>query len=615
MTRPLTLLVLLASLVPTAHSLANVPSASASLATLGTDLEVRAEKSRISVGESFQLLVRYRGDRPTTPDLAKLDEDFEILDVQQSSRTSIVNGMRDQSLDWTVSLTPRREGTFLIPSFRVRTDSSDTLQIQVDATRNGKALSANAPVRLEVEVDDTEPYVQGKVTVTARVFLDDSVLDGALGDPTLEGALIERLGEDTSYETELDGKAYSVVERRYAVFPQASGPVTIPPLVFEGTQRNASRTSRSPFGDPFSNRRSLMDDFFGNDPFGSSSPSSLMSGMFDRGRRLRTQSEAIQLDVQARPDSTDGGWFLPARHVELFEEWSEDPPTFRVGEQVIRNLGIQAVGLSGDQLPDLRLPEVRGLKQYPETAQNRTFANDGETVAVRVQRVPMIPTDAGDLTLPAVELTWWDTEADAERTALLPEQTVHVLPATGVTPMANFATAESPIQVEASDFDEVDPNSDSSSRDRGLAWTLWGPLMGMATLCTLGIGALAVRRRRKNWAATQSEENPVEPLGHSESALRKACFAGDAAAATQALVSVGRARDRHASISNAGEVANFFGDERLTEAIHQLTKAAYAPGEMAWDGKTLWEAYRKCRRRRMAPTSSSEALPSLYPSD
>jgi hypothetical protein len=607
MTRPLSLLAFILALVPNTDSLASTLLVGAPLATIGADLEVRTDRSRVSVGESFQLLVRYRGTRPTTPDLKTLDGDFEILDVQQSSRTSIVNGMRDQSLDWTVTLTARREGTFKIPSFRVGSDSSNALKIEVGAARNGRTASPGAPMRLEVEVDNAEPYVQGKVTVTARVFLDDSIRDGALGDPALEGALIERLGEDTSYQTELDGKLYSVVERRYAVFPQASGAVMIPPLVFEGTQRNSSRNTRSPF-----------DDFFGNDPFASSSSSSSsimrMSGMFDRGRRMRTQSEAIQLDVQPRPDSTDGGWFLPARHVELFEEWSEESPTFQVGEQVVRTLGIQAVGLSGDQLPDLTLPAVSGIKQYPEQAQNRTFVNDGETVAVRVQRVPIIPTDAGDLTLPALELTWWDTEADTRRTANLPEQTIHVLPATGVAAVTNNATADPPTQTVAANSDEAVPNTDSSSRDAGFDWTAWGPLLGMISLCGFG-AALVVRRRRKDMPADRSAKSHVEPLGPSETALRKACFAGDAAVAARALVRAGRARDQNVSIRNVGDVASVFSNDRLTDAIHKLTMAAYSQEKTAWSGKSLWEAYRKCRRRRGPSTASREALPALYPTN
>jgi len=615
MTRPISLLAFILALVPSTDSLAGSLPVTAPLTATGADLEVRTDRSRVSLGENLQLLVRYRGSHPTTPDLSKLEHDFEILDVQQSSRTSIVNGVQDRSLDWNVTLTARREGTLQIPALRVGSDSSRAVKIEVGPARNARTASPGAPVRLEVEVDDAEPYVQGKVTVTARVFMDDSIRDGALGDPTLEGALIERLGEDTSFRTELDGKLYSVVERSYAVFPQASGEVIIPPLVFEGTQRSSSRASRSPFDDAFSGMRSPFDDFFGNDPFASS----MMSGMFDRGRRVRTQSKAIRLDVQPRPDSTDGGWFLPARHVELFEEWSREPTTFRVGEQVVRTLGIQAVGLSGDQLPDLALPAADGIKQYPEVAQNRTFVNDGETVAVRVRRVPMIPTQAGELTIPAAELAWWDTESDVRRTATLPERKIHVLPAAGTAPVVNAGATE-PLAAIASDSSGgSDSSSGPSSQEGGIDWAGWAPLMGALTLCGLGvgIGAIVIRRRRKNMFEPTPTATHTEPLGPAETALREACLKGDAPAAAQALVRVGRARDRDRNIPirNVGDVASSFGDGRLTDAIHQLTTAAYAHEEAGWNGKSLWETYRKCRRRSTQTARSHDALPALYPTN
>ena len=104
------------------------------------------------------------------PDLSLLENDFEVLDASQSSRTSIVNGVQDRSYDWRVTLMPRRVGVLSIPSLRVGGESSGALDVEVVATGGGAAAAGihpGAPVRVDVEVDDTEPYVQGKVTVTA----------------------------------------------------------------------------------------------------------------------------------------------------------------------------------------------------------------------------------------------------------------------------------------------------------------------------------------------------------------------------------------------------------------------------------------------------------------
>lgn len=596
---------------------ATLPS-SATSATPLAGLEARIDRSTIGLGESVQLLLRYRGSRPSTPDLSLLEDDFEILDAGQSSRTSIVNGVQDRSFDWRITLAPRREGTLSIPAFRMGGESSGPLELTVVAAGAGGATAAgmrsDAPVRVDVEVDNAEPYVQGEVTVTARITLDESVREGALADPALAGAIVERLGEDTSFRTEVDGKPYTVVERRYAVFPQASGEVVIPPLVFEGTQRAAAGGRRSAARDPF-------DDFFGSDPFGSSSfGSSMMGSLFQRGQRIRAQSDPVRLHVQPRPDSTAGAWFLPAQHVELFEEWSPEPPVFRSGEQVVRTLGISAVGLSGDQLPDLSLPELDGAKQYPGVGADRTFTDDGETVAVRVVDVAMLPTRAGELTLPALELEWWDTGSDTARTARLPERTVQVLPAAGTLADAR-SQAHAPDDAPTTAAPGADQAvGDDSPPSGGVGWQAWLPLLTVTALCGLAIGIGALRSSRRRAPADDDDDlrgpRPVDvQVGPSERSLREACRAGDAAAAARALVQAGRARHPALDIHNLGDLAAALSHGALTRAIDELSSAAYAPEGSAWNGASLWTAWTRFKRRTPGPAHGPvDALPELYPS-
>lgn len=94
---------------------------------------------------------------------------------------------------------------------------------------------------------------------------------------------------------------------------------------------------------------------------------------------------------------------------------------------------VRAKGLSASQLPDLPQPDQAGLKVYPDQAQTHNSTSGDVLVSEREQKTATIPTQAGDLTLPAIHLDWWDTEAKRQRSAELPARTIHVLPGAATT--------------------------------------------------------------------------------------------------------------------------------------------------------------------------------------
>ena len=50
------------------------------------------------------------------------------------------------------------------------------------------------------------------------------------------------------------------------------------------------------------------------------------------------------------------------------------------------------------------------------------------------QRIAMVPGTAGELKIPELQVEWWDVEADAPRTALIPARTIAVAPASTQAP-------------------------------------------------------------------------------------------------------------------------------------------------------------------------------------
>ena len=600
--------------------------------TLAAELEARVDRERVSSGETLSLTLQLRGaNRAGDPDLRPLTEDFEVLDVATSYRTQMVNGRHDASVEWHVTLLPLRTGAIEVPALRVGPLTSEARTIEVvddpgslaATPSRGAADPQGPPVFLEAEVDETRPYVQGGVTLTVRLHADDRVLDGALSEPTADDAIVERLGEDKTYRTQVGGRDYAVIERKWSIFPQRSGPLTVSPVRFEGTVREAQpRAARDPFGDPFGRARGLggrdpFAAFFGNRGFGGAGlGGSLFEEFFGSGGApVRSQAAGVSLDVQPKPAAAEGKWWVPARDVSLIEQWEQDPPVFRVGEPVNRLVGVRAAGISAAQLPELELPEVAGLKQYSEPAVEETLTTEDEVIAVKARETAIIPTQPGELVLPAVELEWWDTAADEPRTARLPARTIEVIGGSGL--------AAAPPATPAHGAPTAPPDDPAAIASAPAASSaLSSPValvcLGTAVLALGGALGWSVQRRR---ARTSPAPSPARAAASGRSQLRDAerrleaaCRAGDPGQALRCLRALGRVRWPETPPMGAADWAERFGSEGLAEAVNTLQRVRYSQQSDGWDGDAFWQAYARARRGRGAPRAERrEPLPGLYP--
>ena len=169
------------------------------------------------------------------------------------------------------------------------------------------------------------------------MFRSVATANASLSDPPdVSGAtaVVEKIGDDKSYDTRRGGKAFNVVERRYAIYPQGSGNLTIEPVVFQGQ---------------ISNGMSFFSNPFGRQP-----------------RTVVVQSDPITLNVRAIPKTFTGGQWLPARDITLSEEWSQYPLKFKVDEPLTRTITLTARGLTSSQLPELPKWQSPDFKQYPD---------------------------------------------------------------------------------------------------------------------------------------------------------------------------------------------------------------------------------------------------------
>ena len=429
--------------------------------TVAQSLDARLDRNLVHDDETVRLIVEADTQAGgLEPDLAPLRRDFEVLGRSTSTHVSIGNGVRNVRTEWTIELAPKRPGRFTMGPIRVGTMTSPAIELEV--LPSSAAARSTRDVFLEVEVTPREVYVQAQLVCVLRVYRAAEFLEAKLSEFDPDQAVTYRLGRDSTYSKVIDGRRYRVIERRFAVFPQASGPLTLP-----GFRLDAR------IADP--------------------GAASTMGQLFGEGRRVRIETRPVEVAVKPRPGAGATPW-LPATAVTFNAQWPEEPPRLVVGEPVTWTLRLDAIGLAGEQLPPIEPPEIEGVRVYPDQPSIATRSSADAVHGERVQHVALVPGTAGALVIPEMRVQWWDVEADAPRTAVIPARTLSVAPAPFSAAPARPALVAPPAAPQKS----------------ARPWQIASAALALAWLATL----VALLRTRGRWrgieprAGTPAGESP-----------------------------------------------------------------------------------------------------------
>jgi len=439
------------------------------------------------------------------------------------------------------------------------------------------------PVFLEVEVEPKNPYVQQQVRVTVRLLHAVNLLDGSLDEPEGDAWMLKRLEQqDIRYETRRNGRRYGVVERNYALFPQKSGKLVLPALHFRGRIAQANRINR----------------------------------FFDQGQAVRRQSQPVEIDVRPRPASfpPDQPW-LPATRLELWEQF-EPNGTLKQGEPATRTLEIKAQGLLAAQLPDLPLPDVPGLSAYADQPVLQEETGPRGLHSSRRQKLALVPTRSGTLTLPEVTIPWWNVNTDRLEYARLPARTLQVVATPARQNMARHSVDGALNQGDHSQTSGPSaaavPAQPANLPVAGLpAWT-W-PWIALALLLGWLVHAWFCLRRRAHRQQPLPVGQEAEPADTraARKAWQQAAEGGDLGAMQRALLAWARAEGYE--VTHLEQLADRLQDQALAEEIRSLAQARFRP-QGQWQADRLKQLLRKGLPavKRASSSSVEGGLPGLY---
>ena len=506
------------------------------------EVTARIDRPSVDLNESFILELVVDTNIDAEPDLTVLDEKFYRGQLSQLSNTSIINGQIRRSRTWSIALMAKSVGRQEIPAITIGNESSSPISITINEPANEPP--GEADVFITSEVDQTEAYVQSQVLYRFKVYRAVATRQEGRRDPEFTGVevLVERAGDERSYEAILNGKAYNVIERVLAIYPQSSGEISISPARFEArVLRNGRITGRKVF---------------------------------------ESESHTITvLPIPAPPaDYPDAAW-LPARDVRLSEEWSREPGEIAAGEPVTRKVTISVLGQIETQIPALEPPVVEGMNVYADKPDlSRLFEAEGIR-GVRREQYAMIGFRGGLVEVPAVEVPWWDIETREWRVARLPSRTIRVeAPETIVV--------APPVAEQESAPEEA---GEAAMLPDGF-WKRVSELIAAAWLLTVIAWWWSSRERHR-----QIREPEPAPIYKQQArfvrAAKKAAMAGDKAGVRAALVEWGRLQWPDDAPRNVGELAARVTSP-LCDELRTLSATSYGTTAGEWTGSALAQALR-----------------------
>jgi hypothetical protein len=543
-------------------------------ATVFAAVTATVDRPSVDLNESFTLDIEVDEATDLEPDLTVLDENFYVGQVSKLSNTSIFNGQIQRTLTWTVALMPKKTGTQQVPPIPLGSEQSNPVTIIVNEPTNAPPGEADVFVTSEVDVDET--YVQAQVLYRIRIYRAVATRQPALREPTITGAeaLVELAGDERQYEAVLNGRPYNVIERVIALYPQESGEIEISPARFEARVLRDGRIT---------------------------------------GRKI-FESEAHSvtvLPIPAPPSEFPNAAWLPARDVQLSDEWSRPPEEMEAGEPVTRVVTLSALGQIETQLPAVDTPEVEGLNIYADQPELSRSLESGGIRGARRDQYAIIGVAGGEVELPGVKVPWWDLEAGTWKVAALPARTLQIKGVEAPTPVETPAAEAVP--VESSEQPAL------ATPEQAVAvvtfWQRAAELLAMLWLLTVAAWWWSSRSGpRKPRAPKEPKEPPVhKQQGQLLKTARKAASIGDGLTVRQSLLDWGRLQWPENAPRSIGELARRV-EAPLSDELMKLSAVSYGKAGRDWQGAALADALRSITVvAEHSAAASREPLPPLMP--
>ncbi|HDY7988792.1 TPA: BatD family protein [Vibrio vulnificus] len=449
-------------------------------------LVASVNKTKVSKNEVIQLTVRadYSLDANDI-DFSALSQDFFTSSPRFVNSSNYINGQSSKLSEWTLSIAPNRAGIVTIPAFSVDGESTAPIPLEVSVDQHEPNVSDIIQYSMQLDTSTLYPQQSTSLKVEIRILADPRRLENPrITPPSIQGVEIEPKGQTRQFQRVEQGLQITVIEQNYQLTANQPGLFELKGPLLRGSYI---------YGDSLTGSTKIL----------------TLDG--------KPQSQSIK--VKAIPNNAAQPW-LPAQQLSLVQQWHQDGGennTVEQGSSITREITLTAKGLNENQLPTLKFDYPASVRVYDEKPAFKTL--DNGTTQMTLKQV-LILTETGDLTLPSLQLAWWNTVSDQQETAALEGRQLKVKPGSAQV----FTLPEQPAQAS-----ETNHRPDSTHQESNQNATIWFYLTWtFASLWILTLIAALYCYKHRGTSADKPQNTTSNNALESMQALQKAITDKDA---------------------------------------------------------------------------------------
>lgn len=374
-------------------------------------LTATVDRYRITVEDQVLYTLTVEGARDATPPTLPELGDFQVQQGGTSSQISIVNGAISQSIKFNYILIPKREGEFILPPATLvhqgQTLQSQPIKILVQKSSSAIPSGQNAAppeedssrsLFVRTSVSRPTPYENQQVVYSFRLYRQVDIANANLELPEFKGFWVEDLGKQEEFSENINGVPFQVTEIKKALFPQKPGPLAIPPALLQCDVLVP------------------MPDGGGRDSFGQFFNDPLFNRFMGRQKSVRKnlRSEETAVTVQSLPSAGKPPDFKPLVGSFALQATMEKEE-LEVGGSNTITIVAEGDGNVQDIQVHFRVDEDL-FKVYDDLPTVEKLTEGGRLAGRKTYKKAFVPLREGPLSLPPVELDYFDPDTGEYRT-------------------------------------------------------------------------------------------------------------------------------------------------------------------------------------------------------
>ena len=474
---------------------------------------ISASSYYLNEGDTFTLRIETEQNQRVQPQLSVLSPRFRVLDTRQLVVSSYVKGQRVYKHRWTLLMQAQQTGQVEVPAITVGDESTQPMTLTVAASRQptpnlNSASSGNATsntqlaptdsdlasgsnsstlpsVMVQASFDNNEIYVNSQAILTTRLLTPiNSPSDFEVETPSMSGARIQAMGPINRSRTSYQGQTFQATEQAWLVSAHEAGLTQLDTLYYH------------PSLDPTAQRSDV-------------DLSSLAQPL---------SHDDIRLAILDKPSLADTYYWLPSNNVTLTDNLAHQV-TLTERETLERVITLTVTGVKATNLPPLSPKDIELAELSSAQVSLEESIQAQGLVSVRQESQQITPTEHGEITLPAVQVAWWDLATDSLKQTRIAPRILRVEPKpSGSSDTTALNSASAPIaqpaaqsaQQVSSPLSAQNANRAADSQPNTLTLLL---ALGLAVTLALAVWLVFKKRAATKALADESSE-PLDEAAH-----------------------------------------------------------------------------------------------------